>query len=494
MSPKLRYVRMDMDDLAWERNDNELEEWERSLNKATIYRDIANFILKYRSGKAVELHRPIKGGYNVFYRLEYADGTSTAIRIPSPATRFPDEKVRYEVATMRYVAANTTIPVPKIFHWGTAEDNPLGLGPFIIIEYIEHETTLSHALNDPTLDPPDSHSLDPNISNKKLEFLYAQMANILLQLSSLSFPRIGSLVEDEEGHISISGRPLMQNMNSILDLTGSPSSLLPAKDQPFATSTEWYSAMADMNLIQLAFQQNNAVEDEDDARDKYVARQLFRNLASEGRLEVRSSKEGRNHFRLFSEDLRPSNVLIDKDFKVVGVIDWEFAYAAPAEFSFDPPWWLLLKYPEYWPGGYEQWMKAYEPRFRTFISVLQDEERKLHSGKDIGDSLENPQVSKNATFSFSQQMRESWESKEWMIRYVARNSWAFDFVFWRYLDPMFFGDNDDGDYRARLCNLSQKQQDALEPFVKFKIAQEKERKLVQWGDEDAKRELCKILV
>lgn len=42
--------------------------------------------------------------------------------------KFPDEKVRYEVATMRYVAANTTIPVPEIYHWGTAEENP-GIRP-----------------------------------------------------------------------------------------------------------------------------------------------------------------------------------------------------------------------------------------------------------------------------------------------------------------------------------------------------------------------------
>jgi hypothetical protein len=114
----------------------------------------------------------------------------------------------------------------------------------------------------------------------------------------------------------------MQNMNSILDLTGSPESLLPAQDQVFATSKEWYSSMADMHLIQLSFQQNNAVEDEDDARDKYVALQLFRNVASEGRLDSKSSNDDYGtSFCLFSEDLRPSNVLIDKDLKVVGVID-----------------------------------------------------------------------------------------------------------------------------------------------------------------------------
>lgn len=144
-------------------------------------------------------------------------------------------------------------------------------------------------------------------------------------------------------------------------------------------SDEWYSAMADMHLIQLTFQHNNAVDGEGDARDKYVARQLFRKLASDGRLAYRfnpQAGEGREPtFRLFSEDLRPSNILIDKDLRVVGVIDWEFAYAAPAKFFFDPPWWVLLKYPEYWPGGYGDWMEAYESRFRTFISVQEEEEK-----------------------------------------------------------------------------------------------------------------------
>ncbi|KAF9785664.1 hypothetical protein IL306_004785 [Fusarium sp. DS 682] len=140
-------------------------------------------------------------------------------------------------------------------------------------------------------------------------------------------------------------------------------------------------------VYKLTFQQNNAVEDEDDARDKYVARQLFRHLASEGYLGSKSTEDHDTVFRIFSEDLRPSNVLIDKDLKVVGVIDWEFAYAAPAEFSSDPPWWLLLKYPGYWPDGYEKWMQAYESRFKAFISVLQDEERKLKAGRKVEDDL-----------------------------------------------------------------------------------------------------------
>jgi hypothetical protein len=59
---------------------------------------------------------------------------------------------------------------------------------------------------------------------------------------------------------------------------------------------------------------------------------------------------------------------------------------------------------------------------------------------------------------------------------------------------MYFGDSENADYRARLPNLSPKQLDALEPFVKFKMRPEKEKKLVQWSDKDAKAELCKVMV
>ncbi|OBT72279.1 hypothetical protein VF21_07947 [Pseudogymnoascus sp. 05NY08] len=172
---------MEKDDLVWERNEKEIEAWEKLMHKAEIYRGIAALILKYRPGDAVELHIPISGGYNVFYRLEYKDGSSAGMRIPSEGSvKCPEEKVRYEVATMRYVAANTTIPVPEIYGWGTADENPTGLGPFMIIEYIEHERTLSEALKDPSIDFHDPHILDPNITEPKLKFLYGQMANILL--------------------------------------------------------------------------------------------------------------------------------------------------------------------------------------------------------------------------------------------------------------------------------------------------------------------------
>lgn len=144
-------------------------------------------------------------------------------------------------------------------------------------------------------------------------------------------------------------------------------------------------------MAQLAFQHNDAVEDEDDARDKYVARQLFRNLAAERRLAPEPEPDG--GFRLFCEDFRPANILLDQDLRVVGVIDWEFAYAAPSRFSSDPPWWLLLEEPDYWTGGYRAWMEAYEPRLWTFLRVLEAEEKKM-AAVDVAEKNRRPVASR----------------------------------------------------------------------------------------------------
>lgn len=216
---------------------------------------------------------------------------------------------------MRYIAANTTIPVPHVYHYATAAENPIGLGPFIIIDYIDHHQNMSRELLDPARAVDMRPILDPQISERKLELLYAQMANILLQLSALKFPRIGSLAEHEES-ASVIGRPLIANMNDIVVHTNAPPAILPS--QAYDSSVEWYSALADMHMAQLAFQLNDAVEDEDDAREKYVARQLFRNLATEDGL-MPGLSESDGGFRLFSEDFRPANVLLDKNLRVVGV-------------------------------------------------------------------------------------------------------------------------------------------------------------------------------
>lgn len=71
---------------------------------------------------------------------------------------------------MRHVAANTTIPVPKIYYHDTGAENPAGLGRFIIMDYIEHEGTMSDALKDPLLMLVSFMSLIPTSASRSLSF------------------------------------------------------------------------------------------------------------------------------------------------------------------------------------------------------------------------------------------------------------------------------------------------------------------------------------
>jgi hypothetical protein len=101
-------------------------------------------------------------------------------------------------------------------------------------------------------------------------------------------------------------------------------------------------------------QRNDAVDPEGDCRRKYIARHLPRKLAKDQRLTSFSNHDD-GAFKLWCDDLRPVDVLLNAGWQFVGVVDWEFTYAAPAESSSTPPWWLLFDRPNYWSEGMQGW-------------------------------------------------------------------------------------------------------------------------------------------
>ncbi|KAJ5259572.1 Aminoglycoside phosphotransferase [Penicillium angulare] len=63
-------------------------------------------------------------------------------------------------------------------------------------------------------------------------------------------------------------------------------------------------------------------------------------------------------------------MLLGKNLQITGVVDWEFTYAAPVEFSYAPPWWLLIEKPECWPNSIEDWEGLFELCLKTFIRAM----------------------------------------------------------------------------------------------------------------------------
>ena len=72
-----------------------------------------------------------------------------------------------------------------------------------------------------------------------------------------------------------------------------------------------------------------------------------------------------------------------------------------------------------------------------------------------------------------------------MINYAARDSWAFDFIWWKFLDERYFGQNDDQDHRARLHLLSEAQKTAMDALVVTKADERLHRRIFEWDEGSA---------
>lgn len=160
------------------------------------------------------------GAFNAGMKMVFGDSTAWMVRFPRVrmvCDEYTDEKVAMEVTALNLIRNSTTIPVPRVEAWGRAASNPLGLGPFIIMEFIDG-IGLSDLLRDPTAKRP-TRVMREDISDSDIEVIYRQMANFLLQLFKLDFDRIGSL-PDPEAEAPTPSRPLTFKAHCILQNGG----------------------------------------------------------------------------------------------------------------------------------------------------------------------------------------------------------------------------------------------------------------------------------
>lgn len=256
-------------------------------------------------------------------------------------------------------------------------------------------------------------------------------------------------------------RPLTFNMNRLAQFSNIPHSVF--REQHFSNAADYFEELAQQHFYHLELQHNDAISNEADCRKKYIARCLFRKLSRD------ISREHCNGpFRLYCDDLHPDNVLVDVSKLVVtGVVDWEFAYAAPVEFTYAAPWWLLLERPEDWESDLDQFLVRFMPRFRIFLEVLQDcEARKIKGGS----------LSQSQRLSIA--MENSLETGHFWICLASRHSSMFDEIYWNFIDPRFFGHFTTIEDRLRL--LSAEERVNIDIFIEKKMCQASEGKLISY--------------
>lgn len=468
---------MHFDDAAWEISDKIADDWPNRIFDPVVFNEIGHFLLKHhQAGDPVRFSPLPTGAFNLALRMEFERTRDAIIRFPLPgATMFPEEKARNEVAIMRFIAYKTTIPVPFIIHSGSKTQSPLQVGPFIIMEYVEHHANMIEVLKTPGRPNNERVTLNPDISRTILKGLYREMAIILLSLSNMSQEKIGSLCQVDDVTWEVAERPLSLHMNELVRLGTLPRSNLPVGT--FNTASSYFDALAELHISHLISQRNDAITSPDDCRRKFVARFLFRKIVRDQKLRSRWILFENGPFPIWCDDLRPGNVLVDADLKIAGVVDWEFTYAAPVEFTHAPPWWLLLEKPEYWHNGLDDWCIEYGKRLQVFLEAMIDCEEKVLHNQGPGKQR------------LSEQMRNSWESGDFWIMYAARSNFAFDAIYWKKIDQRFLGtttsqcDDICEIWKERLGLLEPEEKKLMEKYVDLKLA-EMETKELAWDPDE----------
>lgn len=208
---------MDSDEVS-QIHESMVENWFHHLREYNT-QGVEKLASKYRNGDECICVKVNNGSFNWCFKVVFHDDTEWAVRFPvAGKVMYPDEKVRREVAVMRFLKEKTLIPVPEVIAFGMAADNHVSeMGPFIIEEWIDGVplSTVMEELPRPSWGPV----LRKDISDETLHTIYCQIAKILLELSMHNFDKIGapSLVGLEGGTTSwpITSAPMTLKMNEI---------------------------------------------------------------------------------------------------------------------------------------------------------------------------------------------------------------------------------------------------------------------------------------
>ncbi|KAI4913963.1 hypothetical protein J4E90_005683 [Alternaria incomplexa] len=402
-------MKTEFDKIAEDAGNAELEAWAAKVKAAN--EEIVTFVgQKLRTNAPGEFVRYLQGSYNVNLVIRFGEEDIVIIRFPKrgiTAARFLEEKVKNEVRFLEYLAEKTTLPVPKIRDWGTAKDSPSQLSPYIIMDYIEGtelETLLRQRQDDQ--------------KEAEVDLVYEQIADYMLQISRLHFSAIGPINKDISGAWTVGDRPLTTNMNNLASVvTEYPVDQFP--EVAFTSTQAFLHYRADENLVHLQVQRNLA-HSHQDAERCFIARHKFKQLIER---YYPTSEADDGPFIPYCHDFRPKNMLAryeDGSLKIVAVLDFEFVNTMPAQFAYDPPWWLAMVSPGLMLERFsmEDFEALYVPRLEHFLQAMAKVEAEQKAGH------------RREIVSLTTRMRDSWTSKRFWFNYGIRKGWDVDVVYW----------------------------------------------------------------
>ncbi|KAF4627968.1 hypothetical protein G7Y89_g10190 [Cudoniella acicularis] len=258
------------------------------------------------------------GGRHIVRRLEFIDGGQLwLVRIPIlPASSTCDQNeilkwwtaerrftMESEIATMKFIAEFTDIPVPTIFgHRTSIDGNPVKL-PYMLMQCIRGNMLFD--LGGPSI-----------LTGEQKSRIRKSIALIQCQMATASINKLGSLVLGPNGTIDIGPLPASFGFKG-----------------PFTSAADYFLSWAAHTKFGNLDFLHGRLEDNDRLRSLKRAVISFPSRLKSA-VEKRSSRNltaYENRYPIVHRDFLLHNILFDDTYNVVGVIDWEFAHSAPLE-------------------------------------------------------------------------------------------------------------------------------------------------------------------
>ncbi|EGE04991.1 hypothetical protein TEQG_03835 [Trichophyton equinum CBS 127.97] len=352
------------------------------------------------------------------------------IRIPLlPRLAFPEEKLRSEIATMKFIAEKTTIPIPRLYHYSINRDNILGL-PFMALEYITGN--LVHG------------PYTSNVSEEMRDHLFTQLADIYLQLHCHHFDRIGALTLDsnDENWVFEHNRPLSIELND-QELSGLKSSEIIPTHRTYSSTIDY--AYSVLKLVFNDFYHGkDSVFNETDARNY-----LYGIFASQGIvMEWVDEKDNHGPFFLMHGDLRTTNIFVDDDLNIISVIDWEWSHTVPSQMFIPPSWISRRELPAATRTPYNLVFEGYVSQFQRATTQREDQHY-------------NPDKKLDLFLPLTKLWNRHLKPDKMYVAYALLKPCYFGNVYWNVLDKMYYstdsGERVDGFYKLKVRKRQEKE-------------------------------------
>ena len=244
----------------------------------------------------------------------------------------------------------------------------------MVLEYLDSGQMLSDTF----------HMYRDDVAHRKR--LFKGISRILLSLARIPQPHIGSFRFHDNGTITLANRPLSCSM-IILENDGAARTI--QMNDTYSCTDAFVSDMLSFHDHRF-LSQPNAVYGENDCRGQMAVKTLLRVLSH--RHIKRALRNG--PFILQFTDFHASNILVDKEWNITGLIDLEWICALPSE-MLEVPYWLTGCAIDQIKGEkYDQFDKIR----REFMNIFEEEEQAMKAG---------PQNS----LTLSHVMKDMWESK-----------------------------------------------------------------------------------